>query len=255
MSFDADLLRRVLVLGLALAPPVAAVWTLRGQEFDQAAPFRSEKPLIEPAGYAFVIWRVIFVGVLAFAVYQALPGQAADPLLRQVGYPAAAALAFTTVWLLAASGGSLWGTVAAVTGMLAALGLVVGRLAALGPDVPGAEYFLVVFPLSLYAGWVTAAFFVNVAAAAKESGWLRGEGAERRWSVGLLLVATGIVGGVLWASGGNAGYAGGAAWALAAVVVANRRRARGDRWVTATAALGLLLVAAVQGSAALGIGA
>jgi len=247
VTVDSDLFRRLLVLLLALAPPVVAVWTLRGREFDQAAPFRSEKPLVEPAGYAFVIWRLIFVGVLAFAVYQLVPPGASEPLAREVGTPAAAAFALTAVWLLVASAGWLWGTVAAVTGMLAALGLVVLRLAGADPGVATPEYVLVVFPLSLYAGWVTAAFFVNVAAAARESGWFRSAAAERRWSVALLLAAVGVVVAAVLASGGNGGYAAGAAWALVAVAVANRRRPAGSGVVAVAALTGLLVVAAAQG--------
>jgi len=249
---DLDLLRRLVVLLLALLPPAVAVWTLRGQEFDQAAPFRSEKPLIEPAGYAFVIWRLIFLGVLGFGIYQLVAPGASAPWIRELSFPATAAFVFTAVWLLVARAGLLWGTVAAVTGLLAALGVGLLRLTAAGPDVPALEYLLVIAPLSLYAGWVTAAFFVNLAAAAKESGWFRDGAAERRWSVALLAVAVGLVVGVVLASGGNWGYAGGAAWALVAVTVGNRQRPEGSPAVGAMAAGGLGVVVLVQAWSAFG---
>ena len=39
-----------------------------------------------PAGYVFAIWGVIYLALSAFTVYQALPSQRANPLLRRVGY-------------------------------------------------------------------------------------------------------------------------------------------------------------------------
>ena len=38
-----------------------------------------------PAGYVFSIWGVIYLGLMAFAVYQALPAQRANPRLRAIG--------------------------------------------------------------------------------------------------------------------------------------------------------------------------
>ncbi|MDB5241745.1 MAG: hypothetical protein JWP57_2370, partial [Spirosoma sp.] len=42
--------------------------------------------LITPAGYAFAIWGLIFLGLLAFAVYQALPSQRTNQRFRSVGW-------------------------------------------------------------------------------------------------------------------------------------------------------------------------
>ncbi len=39
-----------------------------------------------PAGYVFSIWGLIYLGLLAYAVYQALPAQAENPTLRSIGY-------------------------------------------------------------------------------------------------------------------------------------------------------------------------
>ena len=40
-----------------------------------------------PAGYVFSIWSVIYLGLLAYAVYQGLPSQRTDPLLRALRWP------------------------------------------------------------------------------------------------------------------------------------------------------------------------
>jgi len=55
-------------------------------------------PLIEPASYAFAIWSLIFGLSLVYAMYQALPVQRANPLLRGIGWWTAAAFACTGLW-------------------------------------------------------------------------------------------------------------------------------------------------------------
>jgi benzodiazapine receptor len=39
-----------------------------------------------PAGYAFSIWGLIYIGLVAFAILQALPSQRQNPRLRAVGW-------------------------------------------------------------------------------------------------------------------------------------------------------------------------
>ena len=39
-----------------------------------------------PAGYVFSIWSLIYIGLIAYAIFQALPGQKEHPRLRSTGY-------------------------------------------------------------------------------------------------------------------------------------------------------------------------
>src|SRR4030065_1472463 len=39
-----------------------------------------------PAGYVFAIWGVIYIGLIAFAIFQALPSQRENPRLRAAGW-------------------------------------------------------------------------------------------------------------------------------------------------------------------------
>src|SRR4030065_1224797 len=52
-----------------------------------------------PAGYVFAIWGVIYLGLIAFAIYQALPSQRENPRLRKLGYILAAANLANAFWL------------------------------------------------------------------------------------------------------------------------------------------------------------
>jgi hypothetical protein len=54
----------------------------------------AENPtLVVPTAYAFTVWGPIFALSLVYTVYQALPGGRQNPLLRRVGWFAAAAFA------------------------------------------------------------------------------------------------------------------------------------------------------------------
>jgi len=52
-----------------------------------------------PAGYVFSIWGLIYLGLIAFAIYQALPAQRENPRLCRVGYLFAASCLANVAWL------------------------------------------------------------------------------------------------------------------------------------------------------------
>src|SRR5512132_481896 len=52
-----------------------------------------------PAGYVFAIWGVIYIGWIAFAIYQARPSQKENPRLRSLGYLFAWSGVFNAAWL------------------------------------------------------------------------------------------------------------------------------------------------------------
>ena len=58
------------------------------------------RTLITPAGWAFSIWGPLFAGTIAFAIYQALPGQRTNRLLAQIRLPAAGAFLGNALWAL-----------------------------------------------------------------------------------------------------------------------------------------------------------
>jgi hypothetical protein len=39
-----------------------------------------------PAGYVFSVWGLIYIGLIAFAIFQALPAQWENPRLRVTGW-------------------------------------------------------------------------------------------------------------------------------------------------------------------------
>jgi hypothetical protein len=116
-----------------------------------------------PAGYVFSIWSVIYLGLLAFTIYQALPGRRADPVLRSLGYLPALTGVLNTAWLL------LWHYelfALTVPVMLLLLGTLIAihlRLWERRDAVRGVPFWVIRVPFSIYLGWITVATIANIA--------------------------------------------------------------------------------------------
>ncbi len=57
------------------------------------------KVFFVPAGYVFAIWGIIYIGWIAFTVYQFLPAHKESPRLRGLGYLFALTGVFNAAWL------------------------------------------------------------------------------------------------------------------------------------------------------------
>jgi len=238
-----DLTRAGLVLVLAVGQPLMGYWPqLRG--WSHTTPSRSaalRTPAV-PVVWAFAIWGLIFLGCIAFAVWHALPGNLADPLLRTVGWIAVLAFALTIAWeWVAPKHGLGWGTVALIVAELAVLLTWARFVLAEGPRST-LSHWAVEAPLLLWAGWISAATFVNL------SSTLKGEGirpfALGEASLATVLVASAATVGavVAWLTGSWI-YAAAVAWALFGIAISNRRT--GSATVRGVAIAGIAVVLAL----------
>lgn len=116
-----------------------------------------------PAGYAFVVWALIFAGSMAYAVVQALPANASEPLFQHIGWATAGGFALCAAWLFAARYGPVWMTVPIILGMFACVAYAALSAASWHPPLSSARHWLVLAPLTLYLGWLSAAVFINAA--------------------------------------------------------------------------------------------
>lgn len=212
----------------AAAVVVAAVAQVVGSPLGSAVADRSvgdvsdeTGSLITPAGYAFSIWGVIFAGALAWAVYQALPGQRTRALHRRTGWPLALAFAGNAVWevlfpLVGLDQPLL--PVVVIFGIVAATAVAWARLQDLSPD--GLGRLLPSAVAGLLLGWVTIAATVNTGQAGVALG-AEPTGTAAEWWAVAALVAVGLVAAalVLRARVAAGPFAAAAVWGLVAVAV------------------------------------
>lgn len=247
-----DALRAGLVLLFAIAQAVMAFWPdLRGWTHTISTRSAALDTPVVPVPPTFAIWGLIFLSCAAFGVWQALPANLGDPLLWQIGWAALALFAGNVLWeAWVPRRGLDWTSVAIIVAELVlALWLLVLVTSA---DLSGWTWWLVAFPFQLFAGWISAATFVNLSSTmarpfAGESVSATGPD-PRRPAVALALIgAAALLGLVVTLLSGAWPYALAVAWALGGIVMANRDRAT----IRGTAVAGALaVVAAVLASPA-----
>jgi benzodiazapine receptor len=148
--------------------------------------------LFTPAGYVFAIWGLIYLGMVAYTVYQALPAQRENPVLRRIGYIYISSAVANSVWIF------LWHylqiplTLLAMFTILVALIIIYLRLDIGRREVPAAERWLVHLPFSIYLGWISVATIANVSIVLYVVGWGGWGIAPAVWTVIMLAVAAGL---------------------------------------------------------------
>ena len=143
-----------------------------------------------PAGYVFSIWGLIYIGLLAFAVYQALPAKREDATLRRIGYLPALSGVANVAWLFFWHYNLFGWTLIAMLALLASL-LAIYLRAGIGRTqvASGAERWCVRIPFSVYLGWITVATIANVTDVLSLTPWSGWGLAPEMWAVVLLAVA------------------------------------------------------------------
>ena len=144
----------IVVNGLANALPI------NGQNTGQIAD-RFHVYFVS-AGYVFSIWGVIYLGLIAFAVFQALPAQRENPRLRATGWWISLGGLANSAWIF------LWHYEKfplTLVAMLFLLGTLIVTYLCLGigrTSAPTIETMAARLPFSIYLGWITVATVANV---------------------------------------------------------------------------------------------
>jgi hypothetical protein len=171
-----------------------------------------------PAGYVFAIWGIVYIGWIAFTVFQFRPSQKESPRLRRLGTIFALSGLANAAWLFTWHY-NFFGL--GVLVMLSLLGLLIAsylRLDVNRSSVSRAEWWSVDLPFSVYLGWITVATVANV------TDWLylvqwNGFGiAAPVWAVIMLAVAS-VLGVAMTLTRRDAGYLSVLVWAFIGIAV------------------------------------
>lgn len=122
------------------------------------------RPAIQPAGYAFAIWGLIYLWLIVHAAF-GLWRRDDVAAWRATRLPLTGAVLLGTVWLAIAPGYPITATVTIVA--MAALALTAYLRADTTPD-----RWLLSAPLGIFAGWLTAASAVSCGVIIAGYGWM-----------------------------------------------------------------------------------
>lgn len=174
-----------------------------------------------PAGYVFSIWGLIYLLLMVFAVFQALPAQRDKPRLRRVGYLFAASCLANIAWLF------LWHyeqfplTLLAMLSLLSSLIAIYLRLGIGRVAAPKIERWLSHIPFSIYLGWITVATIANVTSLLDYWNWGGWGISDEAWTV-IMLVAGGSIASVVGLTRGDIAYMLVIVWAFVGIAVKHR---------------------------------
>lgn len=127
--------------------------------------------LFVPAGYVFSIWGLIYLGLIAYAIYQVLPAQRDNPRLQAIAWPVIISSVANIIWIF------LWHyqvfalTLVAMVALLLSLIIVYQRLGIGKVKVSRQEFWFVHVPFSIYLGWITVATIANATQLLDYVGW------------------------------------------------------------------------------------
>lgn len=152
--------------------------------------------LFVPAGYVFSIWGLIYIALLAYTIYQALPGQRSNPLLRRTGWLVAVSSLANGAWIFCWHYGFYPLSLAVMLTLLAVLIAAYLRLNIGRTQFSTLEKWVVSIPISLYLGWITVATIANATAVLSSLGWNGGSISPTAWTV-ILLAAGVLIGGMM----------------------------------------------------------
>ena len=187
-----DIVRQVLVIaavvGVIVVNALANILPLNGQTTG-AISDRFDVYFV-PAGYVFSIWSLIYLGLIGYAVFQALPRQRTNPRLRAIGYPFVASCLANIAWIFLWHYEHFAWTLVAMVTLLVVLGWIYQRLGIGITEASGGERWLVRLTFSIYFGWITVATIANMTSVLDYFNWSGWGIGPVAWALLMLGIAT-----------------------------------------------------------------
>jgi hypothetical protein len=171
-----------------------------------------------PAGYVFSIWGLIYLGLMAFAVFQALPAQRENPRLRSTRWWICLGGLANIAWIF------LWHYemfALTVIAMLVLLGTLIVTYLRLGIGrikVSPAERYTTQLTFSIYLGWITVATVANITSLLDYLNW-NGFGIAPEIWMGIVLIAVLVIAVLMNFTRRDVAYTAVILWALAGIAV------------------------------------
>jgi hypothetical protein len=171
-----------------------------------------------PAGYVFSIWGLIYIGLIAFAVFQALPSQRENPRLRATGWWISLGGLANSVWIFFWHYEQFPLTLLAMLVLLGTLIITHLRLGIGRTTVPAAETWAARLPFSIYLGWITVATVANVTSLLDYLKW-DGFGIAPEIWMSIVLAAVLVIAALMNFTRRDVAYTAVILWALAGISV------------------------------------
>lgn len=214
---------RILVFLLALAMPAVAFLNQRGVFGPDNGAVSSQYPtLLVAAGYAFAIWGLIFLWDVVFGAWQLRAHPRDSRALARARPWAASGFALTALWMPVFSMGrpdnALFGLALLIIWLALACMAIAAIILVDDRSPPNRQRWLADVPLSLHAGWLSLAAFLNTAQVIVAYRLLPTD-RMLPWSLALLVAAAVVLMALNQRMRGNVAYVLPVVWGLVAAWV------------------------------------
>jgi hypothetical protein len=188
-------------LGLSIATLIAIFATLianilsnlfppGGRNIGEIANTILRGVLIIPANYAFSIWGLIYLGLIAYGIYQFRPSQRRRSTIQQVNALVILASLAQIFWVYLFTLQFFWLSVVAMLIILLPLIRIYLLLRTGRSQVSRQRRWFAQIPFSIYLAWISVATIVNIASALYISGWDGWGINDIGWTAIMLIIGT-----------------------------------------------------------------
>lgn len=174
--------------------------------------------LITPAGYVFSIWGVIYTGLIAYSIYQALPDQRANPLFDRIGWLYILSAIANCVWIF------LWHYLYIVVAVPIMILLFVSlvyinmELSTERKSSNAVQNWTTHVPFDIYLGWISIAMAANITVALYSEGF-RGGIVSESWWAALIIVSISLLSVFMIIIKGNQTYGLVILWSITGILI------------------------------------
>jgi hypothetical protein len=172
-----------------------------------------------PANLTFSIWGVIYIGWIAFAIYQALPSQRSNPFVRAVGWWFVLGSLGNVGWLLLFQNLQIAPSQVPIVWLLITLGIIYVRIRRVEVTPTTGDTWAVFVPVSIYFAWSAVANVANVTYILYDTGVRELLGLpEATWGA-IMLVVAGLITGAVAYFHKDIAYFAVIVWAFAGIIL------------------------------------
>lgn len=205
--------------------------------------------LFTPADYAFAIWGLIFLGLLAYAIFQvkrAFFSEKESPFIVQTGYWFVLANVLNAAWVFAFIYDHTGVSVLIMLSILFSLIKIILNTNMERWDAPIEILALVWWPICLYSGWIAVATIANISAYLTKIGWDGFGLSDELWTIVMIAIATLLNIVMVWKRNMRE-FAAVGIWALIAIFVRHQNAIDSLAYMALICSIVLFVVVAVHG--------
>ena len=188
-----------------------------------------------PAGFAFSIWGIIYLGLLSFVIYTGFNTKdkpSKSEILSKIGWWFVVSCLANASWVVAWLSDYIGLSVIIMVVLLFSLIKIVVNTRMELDGHPFKAYLLVYWPFAIYTGWITVALIANASAYLTKLNWQGWGISDVSWAIVMIVVA-GLVNIFMVYFRNLREFAAVGIWALFAISVSNKSNPAGENIVYA----------------------